>query len=121
MNEKKTKNKFLLCFILDNSFFLVIIRYKFVYDSQKESNIMNTISNGNSKRPQHDRSRHLKEYENSSLIQLIEKEDGVVSYIFAYIYLKKNNEYLKFLKLKDSCNRSHSAMAIADAVPQQLE
>lgn len=31
------------------------------------------------KRPQHDRSKHLKDNENNNLIQIIEKEDGVVN------------------------------------------
>ena len=32
-----------------------------------------------SSRPSHDRSRRIKDFENNNLIQLIEKEDGVVS------------------------------------------
>jgi hypothetical protein len=32
------------------------------------------------KRPQHDRSKYLNDNENNCLIQLIEKEDGVVRY-----------------------------------------
>lgn len=40
------------------------------------NNISNN-TNGSSKRPQHDRSKYLKDYENTNLIQLIEKEDGV--------------------------------------------
>jgi hypothetical protein len=43
------------------------------------NNYNNNNTNGSSKRPQHDRSKYLKDYENNNLIQLIEKEDGVVS------------------------------------------
>ena len=41
-------------------------------------------------RPPHDRSRHINDYENNSIIQLVEKENGVVSYAFKHF-----NFYLK--------------------------
>ena len=37
------------------------------------------MSQKTNNRPLHDRSRHLNDNENQSLIQLIEREDGVVS------------------------------------------
>ena len=41
-----------------------------------------------SNRPQHDRSKRIKDSENNTIIQLIEKEDGVVSKNTYLIYLK---------------------------------
>ena len=40
-----------------------------------------------SNRPQHDRSKRIKDSENNTIIQLIEREDGVVSNT-SLIYLK---------------------------------
>jgi hypothetical protein len=37
-----------------------------------------------SNRPQHDRSKRIKDFENNAIIQLIESEDGVVSKRFSF-------------------------------------
>jgi hypothetical protein len=44
----------------------------------------------NSNRPQHDWSRRIKEFENNAIIQLVEREDGVVSkhFLFALKFFK---------------------------------
>jgi hypothetical protein len=53
-----------------------------------------------SNRPQHDRSKRIKENENNIIIQLIEREDGVV--------------------IKYSGDFSYSTMAFFKTLPQQL-
>ena len=40
---------------------------------------MNQSATGKTNRPPHDRSKYLKDGENNLLIQLVEREDGIVS------------------------------------------